>query len=196
MTWTTVASLLESLARYAVLLGVAGTAVVAATHWAVRQRHIEPFGALPRTVRRLSDPLVTRVERRLVRWGKNPQDAPLWLLGFTIIGGILLLSLVGWLTGWISQLVLLADASPRAWARWGVGTLFQIVMLALIVRVVASWFGKGPYSPWLRLAYLLTDWLLNPIRRLLPPFGMIDLSPLVAYVALILLRGLLLAMLL
>jgi YggT family protein len=196
LTWTAFASLLELLARYAVLLGVAGTAVVALTQWAVRQRHLEPFGALPRTVRRLSDPLVTRVERRLVRWGKNPQDAPLWLLGFTIIGGILLLSLLGWLTGWISQLILLAGASPRAWARWGVNTAFQIVMLALIVRVVASWFGKGPYTPWLRLAYRLTDWLVNPIRRLLPPFGMIDLSPLVAYVALILLRGLLLALLL
>lgn len=196
MTWTSFASLLESLARYAVLVGVAGAAVVAATHWAVQQRHIEPFGALPRTVRRFSDRLVARVERRILRWGKNPQDAPLWLLGFTIIGGILLLSVLGWLTGWISQMVLLAGASPRAWVRWGITTTFQILVLALIIRVVASWFGKGAYTPWLRPAYLLTDWLVNPIRRLLPPFGMIDLSPLVAYVALVLLRGLLLALLL
>lgn len=90
----------------------------------------------------------------------------------------------------------LAGASPRAWARWLVNTAFQVIMLALIVRVVASWFGHGPYTRWLRPAYLLTDWLVTPIRRFLPPFGMIDLSPLVAYVALILLRGLLLALLL
>lgn len=196
MTWTTVAALVETVARYAVLAGVAGAALVAATHWAVRGGHLGAFGALPRTVRRLSDPLLRPLERRLVRWGRNPQDAPLWLLGITIFGGILLLSLIGWLTGWIGQLAGLAGASPRAWARWAVGTGFQVLMLALIVRVVASWFGKGPYAPWLRPAYLLTDWLLNPIRRLLPPFGMIDLSPLVAYVVLILLRGLLLALLL
>jgi uncharacterized protein YggT (Ycf19 family) len=31
----------------------------------------------------------------------------------------------------------------------------------------------------------LTDWIVDPIRRILPPLGMIDLSPLVAYFALV-----------
>jgi YggT family protein len=35
----------------------------------------------------------------------------------------------------------------------------------------------------------LTDWLIRPIRRILPPFGMLDFSPLVAWLVLTLLRG-------
>ena len=35
----------------------------------------------------------------------------------------------------------------------------------------------------------LTDWLIDPIRRLLPPVGMIDLSPMVAWLVLWIARG-------
>jgi uncharacterized protein YggT (Ycf19 family) len=46
-----------------------------------------------------------------------------------------------------------------------------------------------------RPAWLLTDWLVEPIRRRLPPFGPLDLSPLVAYFALVLLRALVFSLL-
>jgi len=60
--------------------------------------------------------------------------------------------------------------------------------------VVASWFGIGAYHPRFRPVILLTEWLVAPIRRVLPPTGMIDLSPLVAWLALVLLRSLLLSL--
>ncbi|NOT09343.1 MAG: YggT family protein [Gemmatimonadales bacterium] len=66
-------------------------------------------------------------------------------------------------------------------------------MAAIAVRVVGSWIGFGRYARWMRPAYLLTDWLIEPIRRRLPAFGMLDLSPIVAYFALWLLRGFLLS---
>ena len=62
-------------------------------------------------------------------------------------------------------------------------------MIALFVRVIASWFGISPYRPWMRPAMALTDWLIEPIRRILPPVGMIDFSPLVAWLVLRLVRG-------
>jgi uncharacterized protein YggT (Ycf19 family) len=40
----------------------------------------------------------------------------------------------------------------------------------------------------MRPVVFLTEWLLAPVRRRIPPFGMIDLSPLVAYFVLVLLR--------
>ena len=49
-------------------------------------------------------------------------------------------------------------------------------MLALFVRVIASWLGISPYSAWMRPVMILTDWLIEPIRRILPPMGMIDFS--------------------
>lgn len=195
MTWTTLAGAVESGARLLTLLSVMAAGVVAVTHWAVRARHLAPFGPLPRAVRRSTDPLLKPIERRLVRWGRNPQDAPLWLLGLTIGLGIILLTLLSWLTGWIEQILWLGQAGPAAWPRFLVGTVTQLMMLAILVRVIASWFGVPSFAGWLRPAVFLTDWLLEPIRRRLPPLGPVDLSPIIAYFALIFIRILLLAVL-
>jgi YggT family protein len=68
-------------------------------------------------------------------------------------------------------------------------------MAAILVRVIASWFGISPYSRWMRPVMVLTDWLIDPIRRLMPPVGMIDLSPMVAWLLLWIARGVVLRML-
>jgi YggT family protein len=51
------------------------------------------------------------------------------------------------------------------------------------------------YNPHFRPIILLTEWLVGPIRRVLPPTGMIDFSPLVAWLVLLLARALLLSLL-
>lgn len=176
-------------ARLLTLAVVAAATVVALTHWAVRRRHLSAFGPLPRLVRRTSDPLLKPLESRLVRSGRNPQDATLWLLGLSVGAGILLLSLIGWLLDGVSAILFLQSAGPWALARFAVNTVTQLLMLAILVRVIASWFGRGTHTPWLRPVYLATDWLIEPIRRRMPATGMLDLSPIVAYFVLILLRA-------
>jgi YggT family protein len=180
---------LDLAARTLVVVALVYASAVALTHWAVRSRRITPFGAWPRFMRRASDPVLLPLERRVVRAGGSPQDAPLWLVGLVIAGGLLLLTLVHWLAGFMGTLSYLSASGPRAWLRFAVSTLFTVLMIALFVRVVASWFGISPYRPWMRLATGLTEWLIGPIRRILPPMGMIDFSPLVAWLALSLLRG-------
>jgi len=59
--------------------------------------------------------------------------------------------------------------------------------------VIAAWFGMFRYSRWMRPAYILTDWIVGPIRRVVPPIGSFDLSPVVAMFALSLLRQILLS---
>lgn len=180
---------LDLVARTLVVVGLVYASAVALTHWAVRSRRITPFGAWPRFMRRATDPVLLPLERRIVRAGGSPQDAPLWLLGVVVAGGLLLLTLVHWLAGFVATLSYLSAAGPREWARFLVGTLFSVLMIALFVRVIASWFGVSPYRPWMRLAIALTEWLIQPIRRLLPPVGMLDFSPLVAWLILTLVRG-------
>jgi YggT family protein len=175
--------------RVVVIVALAYASTVALTHWAVRSRRITPFGAWPRFMRRASDPVLVPLERRIVRSGGSPQDAPLWLVGIVIVGGLLLLSLVQWLAGFAVSLGILAQSGPRAWARFLVSGLFTLLMVALFVRVISSWFGISPYRPWMRPVMLLTDWIIDPIRRILPPFGMIDFSPVVAWLVLSLVRG-------
>ena len=65
-----------------------------------------------------------------------------------------------------------------------------MLQLALLVRVLSSWLGVGQYSPWIRWTYGLTDWMLRPLRRVLPPMGMFDVSPIVAWFGLSLLEWL------
>jgi YggT family protein len=180
--------------RILVILALAYASAVALTHWAVRSRKLTPFGAWPRFMRRASDPVLQPLERRILRAGGNPQDAPLWLVGVVIVGGLLLLSLVQWLVGFAVTLEILVQSGPRTWARFLVSGLFTLIMVALFVRVIASWFGISPYRPWMRPVMLLTDWIIDPIRRILPSFGMIDFSPLVAWLVLSVVRGFVLSM--
>jgi YggT family protein len=186
---------LDITVRSIVLLALVFAAIVALTHWAVRSRRIDPFGAWPRLVRRLSDPILLPLERRIIRAGGGPQNAPLWLLGLVIGCGLLLLSLTQWLIGTAEGLVLLAHGGPRVWIRVLVSAVFTILMAAILIRVIGAWLGIGPYRKWMRPFYLLTDWLIDPIRRILPPVGIFDFSPMVAWLVLYILRGFVLGLL-
>ena len=172
---------LDAATRGVVVVAFVYAVIVAATHWAIRRRRLSPFGAWPRLVRRISEPVLLPLERRVVRAGGNPQDAPLWLLGIAIIGGLVLISLVRWLIGAVYEVGALAQAEPRIWLIEIVSWVFRILMVALLVRVIASWLGASPYSKWMQPFVVLTDWILDPLRRVLPPMGPFDLSPMVAY---------------
>jgi YggT family protein len=58
--------------------------------------------------------------------------------------------------------------------------LFVIVTL---VRVAFSWLSPVASNPVSRLAYQLTEPVLAPVRRWLPPMSGMDLSPLVVTLA-------------
>ena len=67
----------------------------------------------------------------------------------------------------------------------------QIYSLVLIVRVLLSWFPNLDWSnPVLSSVSAITDPYLNAFRGLIPPLGVIDLSALLAFLALNLLQSL------
>ncbi len=185
---------LDTAVRILVIAALIYASLVALTHWAIRNRKINPFGAWPRVVRRVSDPLLLRLERRVIAAGGSPQNAPLWLVGLVIAAGLVLLSLTHWLIGIAAGLAVAAQGGPRVWVRILVNALFTILMAALLIRVIASWFGIGPYRRWMRPSVALTSWLIDPIRRILPPVGMFDFSPMVAWLVLYVARGFVMGM--
>jgi len=63
-----------------------------------------------------------------------------------------------------------------------IDTLFYAFSLAVLIRVILSWIRFDPYHPVSVFIHQVTEPILAPIRRLLPPTGMIDFSPLVALV--------------
>jgi len=181
-------------ARMVVLAALVSGTIVAATHWAVRSRRLNPFGAWARFVRKASDPLLLPLERRVARAGGNPQDATYWLLGIVVVGGLVVLGLAGWSAGAIARWAAMAGAGPRGWLLLLVRGAYTVLTIAIFARVIGSWLGVGPFNKWMRPAYVLTDWLVRPIQRVLPPFGMFDLSPLAAWLLLIVARSLLTAL--
>jgi len=185
---TVFASILAGI-RYAVAVVFFLTCVIALVYWAVRRGKLEPFGAVARATRRLADPVMIPLERRVIRWGGNPQDAPLWLIGIVLVIGLVLLSFLKWLFGIILYMNALSGAGPRAWIGFGLDLAYFVVVGALFLRVIGSWIGIGRYNRWMRFAYALTDWLVEPIRRMLPGFGMIDFSPIVAWLVIYILRN-------
>ena len=188
MSASAFALLLDRVLRGLVAAGFAYAAVVAATHWLVQSRRLQPFGAWPRLVRSASDPVLHPIERRLLRAGGNPQNAPWWLMVGMVVGGLVLIALVRWLLGFALSLGSIASGGPRAIAYQLVAWTFGLLNIALLVRVIASWVGLSEYSKWMRPFVVLTEWLLAPIRRRLPLAGPFDMSPVVAYLALMVLR--------
>jgi YggT family protein len=61
-----------------------------------------------------------------------------------------------------------------------IALLFTIFLVAIIIQVILSWVSPGHYNPVIGLVNRLAAPVLQPIRRLLPPIGGIDLSPLFA----------------
>jgi YggT family protein len=185
---------LDTAVRTLVIVALAYASVVALTHWAVRTRRINPFGAWPRFVRQISDPVLLRLEKRIIAAGGSPQNAPLWLLGLVIAAGLILVSLTNWFIGILAGLSAAVNGGPRVWLRLGISAVFTILMAAILIRVIASWLGIGPYRSWMRPVVALTSWLIDPIRRILPPMGMFDFSPMVAWLVLYVVRGFVLGM--
>lgn len=63
--------------------------------------------------------------------------------------------------------------------------LGQLYVIILVLRAVLSWFPISPGSPLapiVRVIYLITEPVLIPFRRLIPPLGMFDISFLVAFI--------------
>ena len=175
------AELILLVVRGAVALGGGAALLLAVAHWAIRRGLLSPFGAPARTLRSASAWAVKPVEARLVRAGGNPQQAPWWILGLAVVGGLVLISTTQWLLGYVAGASWALRSGPRGVLYFLVASACDLVALALFVRVIGSWFGIGRYTAWMRPCYVLTDWLVRPIQRLVPPTGMIDFSPMVAW---------------
>jgi len=53
----------------------------------------------------------------------------------------------------------------------------NVFLVSIIIQVVLSWVSPGAYNPVTSLVYSLNEPLLGPARRLIPPIGGLDLSP-------------------
>lgn len=125
--------------------------------------------------------LPLRPLRRFIPGLAGMDLASLVLLLVVVIIEFLLLSL-------IANLPMPSIVGLIALALVEVLKLFIYVLLfSVFVLVILSWVSPGGYNPVANLLYQITAPVMRPARRLLPPMGGLDLSPMVVMIVLYLL---------
>ena len=69
--------------------------------------------------------------------------------------------------------------------------LIDLYSLVVLVAVILSWVPLDRRNPLVTITHALTEPVLAPIRRVLPPMGGLDFSAMVLLIALQILKGLL-----
>jgi YggT family protein len=145
----------------------------------VNYADLNPFGWPSRTIRSVTDPLVNPVRRGLLRSGLDPKIAPLLTILIGVLLGYFAVQLV-WAVlftanGIVVSLQRGAVISLVGYTLYG---LLAVFSLLIFMRIVFSW-GVSSVNRVLRFLIRVTEPVLGPFRRLIPPLGMFDISPIV-----------------
>ena len=65
-----------------------------------------------------------------------------------------------------------------------INVAIRVYAILLIVRILLSWIRHNPYQPVIKFIYEVSEPYLKLFRRIIPPIGMMDLSPIVALLVL------------
>jgi len=70
----------------------------------------------------------------------------------------------------------------------GIEILCNVLIAAIFIRVIMSWFSPRPDNPIVVIVYQITEPILGPLRRIIPRMGMFDLAPMAAIFLLYIIR--------
>jgi YggT family protein len=152
---------------------------------------LNPFGWTSRTVRRLSDGFVFPVRSGLRNFGgMNPNLAPLVVILLAVLVGYFILSLTRSIAATIKGVIEgLQYGAPFVVLGHVLYGLLSIYLLLILIRIVFSWGQLGYSNRVMRFLINVTEPLLGPLRRMIPPLGWMDISPLVAILIIWLLQA-------
>jgi YggT family protein len=140
---------------------------------------LNPFGWIALNVRRATDPMVNPVRRGLARTGLEPKLAPLLTILITILLGYFAVRLVGTVVMTLNGVILsLRFGLVVPLVGFLLYGLLALYSLLIFMRIVFSW-GLSSVNPLMRFLLRVTEPVLAPFRRLIPPLGMFDISPIV-----------------
>jgi YggT family protein len=149
------------------------------------QADLNPFGWSSLTIRRLTDPFVGPVRRALVGFGVDPKFAPLVTILLAVLLGWFALqlvsSIVNTLAGIVFSLQAHAVVPVIGYVLYGLVSLY---ILLIFIRIIFSWGTVSYSNRVMRLLVNATEPLLGPLRRVVPPLGTFDISPIVAFIIL------------
>ena len=134
------------------------------------------YNPVSQFVVKVTTPALRPMRRMIPGWGG---------IDFAAIVLMLLLQLLS-----LSLILLLRGQGlpPVTLLFWSLAELaslaINVYIGAIFIQVIISWVNPGTYNPVVSLLHSLTEPLLRPARRLLPPISGFDLSPLLVLLAL------------
>jgi YggT family protein len=139
--------------------------------------HADFYNPLSQAIVKLTNPPLVPLRRVLPGIGKVDTAALVLLLALQMLEVALLALLIGQQLGFVALLYIAVVKLVRL--------LIYVFIGAIIIQAILSWVSPGNYgNPVVGLLESLTAPLLRPLRRVIPPAGMLDLSPLVALIGL------------
>jgi YggT family protein len=143
---------------------------------------VNPFSRLAMNVRRLTDPMINPIKRGLLAFGGEPKLAPLIVILIAILLGYFTISLIDAILFTIRGALLATKyGSIVGVVGFILYGLLQIYSLLILIRIVFSWGSVSYSNPIMKFLVRATDPLLVPLRRVIPPLGIFDISPIVAF---------------
>lgn len=178
------------LINWAVIAVIVSVVVLMLLRLIANQVDLNPFSWSSLTLRRLTDPLIGPVRRALAGFGVDPKYAPL----VTILIAILL--------GWFSLQLVSGIANTIAGVLTSIGRqavvpiigyvlygLLSFYSLLIFMRIIFSWVMVSYSNRVMRFLVNATEPMLGPLRRIVPPVGTFDISPIVAFIIVWLLQA-------
>ena len=148
-------------------------------------RDLNPFGWASRTLRRLTDGFIMPVRGKLREVGVDPKFAPLVVILVSILLGYFILQLISTLAMTLSGVITSVQSGELflvlGFILYGLVSLY---ILLIFVRIIFSWGMVSYTNRLMRFLVDATEPLLGPLRRMIPPLGRMDISPIVAFLIL------------
>jgi len=168
--------------KFLVLAGIIGVGALMLVRLLVNYLDINPFNRVVLFVRRLTDPLVAPVRRTLAGFGVSQNVAPIITLLIAILMAWFVVQLAETLLNTVAGVLRSAqEGMVVALVGYVLFGLLAFYSLLIFIRIIFSWSGSGNSNRVMRFLNNATDPLLIPLRRILPPLGMFDISPIVAF---------------
>ncbi|HKZ79649.1 MAG TPA: YggT family protein [Pyrinomonadaceae bacterium] len=146
---------------------------------------LNPFAWPSLTLRRMTDPFLGPVRRALIGFHVDPKFAPLVTILLTILLGWFVLQLVASIANTIGGVLFSLQnqviVPVIGYLLYGIIALY---VLFIFMRIIFSWGMVSHANRVMRFLVNTTEPLLAPLRRTIPPLGMLDISPIVAFIIL------------
>lgn len=146
---------------------------------------VNPFSWSPRTVGRVTDPIIMPVRRVLVAFRIDPRAAPFIAAILIIVAGVLVVQVAGSVLNTVAGIIFAlsngGSRTPVAIIGYVIYGLLGLYTLAIFIRIIFSWLSMSYTNPWMRFLIIVTEPLLGAARRFVRPVGMFDISPIIAF---------------